>query len=154
MTVSKTIDEMADNLIKGEKEKQEENPTLTVERGETTDLGADYDMVEVLHFNLTNNIENARRIIPMLSKKQAHRVLLKVMEAGIIEEKDQIKIRDNLTVNAFELCNQIEGDKRGLVLKVQEQSLLGLPDLVKQMKEQEESNNKDATAEGEGESNE
>jgi len=149
MTVSKTVDEMADNLIEGEKAKQEENPTLTVERNETTTLGADYDMIEVLDFNIKNNIENAMKIVPMLTKKEAQRVLLRVLQSGMIKEDNMVKLKTNISRNAFELCNQIEGDKRGLVLKVQEQSLLGLPDLVKQLEEQEA-----IKAKEQGESNE
>jgi hypothetical protein len=152
MTISKSVEEMAEQLIEGETEKlEEEKATLTVESNETTQLKADYDMVEVLHYNLTQNIEHSKKIIPMLSKKEAHKVLTKLMESGIVDQKDsKYKLKSNLAVNAFEICNQVEMDKRGLVLKVQEQAMLGLPDLMEKMEQEKENDNNEET----GESNE
>lgn len=123
LTLSGTIEEMTDSLIAGETEKQEEEATLTVEQGETQDIAADYDMIEVLDFNIQENIKSAKKIIPMLGKKGLVRVLTRLMESGMIDgDNTTIKFQGNLEHNAYEICNQVELDKRGLVLKVQEES--------------------------------
>jgi hypothetical protein len=132
--LSETIEEMSEALIAGETEKQEEQATLTVEQGESQDITADYDMIEVLDFNIQENIKSARKIIPMLGKKGLIRVLTRIMESGMIDGDDtNIKFQGSLEHNAYEICNQVELDKRGLVLKVQEESFY---DMIRKHNEQ------------------
>ena len=132
--LSETIEEMSEALIAGETEKQEEEATLTVEKGESQDITADYDMIEVLDFNIQENIKSARKIIPMLGKKGLIRVLTRIMESGMIDgDETTIRFQGSLEHNAYEICNQVELDKRGLVLKVQEESFY---DMVRKHNEQ------------------
>lgn len=148
-TTTEQIEEFTEQLIGMETEKlEEEQATLTVEKGESQDIGADYDMIEVLDHNIKENVKIANKAIAMLSKKEAQRVLMKVLETGTLEaDQEGIKLPSNLSKNIFELCNQIEMDKRGFVLKIQEESFY-------EMIRQHQANNEEITEEIIGETNE
>ena len=142
--LSERIEDFSDDLIKD----VESKPTLTVERGESTDLGEDYDLIEVLQHNITENIESARRAIPMLTKKEAHRVLFRLLEAGMVDQADsKTRLRTNIEVNLFEISNQIEMDKRSLVMKIQERAYMSIPGVLELLEQNLDKLN-------EGESNE
>lgn len=142
--LSERIEDFSDDLIKD----VESKPTLTVERGESTDLGEDYDLLEVLQHNITENIESARRAIPMLTKKEAHRVLFRLLEAGMVDQADsKTRLRTNIEVNLFEISNQIEMDKRSLVMKIQERAYMSIPGVLELLEQNLDKLN-------EGESNE
>lgn len=140
---SETIEELTKELLETETEKlEEEKATLTVEKGETQEIKADYDMIEVLDHNIRSNIESAVRAIPLIkSKKGLQRVLTRVLESGIIDQEDsKVKLRDTFEASIFEICNQVEMDKRALVLKVQEESFY-------EMIRQHQANNEEITEE-------
>ena len=148
-TTTEQIEEFTEQLIDTETKKlEEEQATLSVEKGESQEIASDYDMIEVLDHNIKENVKIANKAIAMLSKKEAQKVLMKVLETGTLEEGQQgIKLPSNLSKNIFELCNQIEMDKRGFVLKIQEESFY-------EMIRQHQANNQEITEEILEESNE
>jgi len=148
-TTTEQIEEFTEQLIDTETKKlEEEQATLSVEKGESQEIAADYDMIEVLDHNIKENVKIANKAIAMLSKKEAQKVLMKVLETGTLEEGDKaLKLPSNLANNIFELCNQIEMDKRGFVLKIQEESFY-------EMIRQHQANNEEITEEILEESNE
>lgn len=127
--ISKKIEELTDELL--EDAISEGRATLTVEKGESSEITEDYDMLEVFLHNISENIDAAKKAIPMLSKKEAYRVLFRVLESGVIDIKNsKLRLRTNLEVNIAELCSNIEMDKRALVLKMQEKSYLAIPGVL------------------------
>lgn len=134
--------------IKEVVDEAEKAGTLKVEQGSSQEIDFSYDMAEVLHNNILEHLEQAKRIAPMLqSTKSTRRVLMKLLYQGMRDDKEadmeaKIRLQGDLEKNFYELCKNIESDKRGLALQAYSAALANLPnEIEKQAKELEEQKN-------------
>lgn len=144
MESNKEIEEGMEILEELSKEISENEESLEEKNSE---MDIHYDMIEVIDHNIKEHLKQIKTILGMVkSTKSLRRILLKLLQAHMVDSDKEIKLKGNLEQNAYELCYRIESDKRALAVQAFAAALDNLPnEMEKQAKEIEQQESEEAS---------